>query len=967
MVCGRGVRLAALGLALAACVLNAWAGSSVDAPSKQQIRDWIKVLDTTWGRLTPPGVSVPIELTPVYKQRTAALDALARSAQGTGALIRYCLARHHGATLEDDLQWAALYAIIGISRHPIRTEGAETVSLDELRSFLLLVPASPHSLHIRGLQKRLSIEDVVALRDVWLAWLDAVKPELLPAQHTGSRDGNLLLEACDALRASDDPSGLDRVVKIARRAPKGSVRGTALRYLIELGDPRAFDLVIEEQGGLQCGTESQWEDIPWAATQDQLESLLRCRVFDFTMLSHRFSGRPDLARAVATVLAENGGLAEKLSNPGDINVTGIPLSQVAPVLETGAEAIPTGQLVSMVRRTSTASAWRDASFWIRLLGRRAALEGTQDLVDAALMESSLRSGGDPLVSAANRALLRRSLMPQTADAVIDCLQHLPPKERTRVASGMVKAMEQLPGIPLYDPRSSPCDVGPCGWNWQRWKPTSGSGSSRWQEFVSQYQNHLLQWLEWVPDPELLARIYPFMTGAMAKQRFRLLLLRGTVMSAEVTWRLSLDLPTDTLRAALDVGKADPVRRAFLLLRLAEKGDAAAYREMKDLVLPTFGARTGGMSRFQTPLLQEVARRRDTSFLWRALGRCPKGRAVAPSSLLVRFPGTGFVTQHDLLAAYLLRVDGSQVAWLLHGLDPANRDQRLELLRIATTARSAHAEPLLRKIEPHLDVPANRSTGSCWEDSRCRWWLAALTATRTSWCRDRLENLKEWGLLLELGDPRAGDEGDYPLETGRLDAAIGRYVTADRKDSNWGVRLALPGWGTTHNRLPKQKRAVDKSVRAVAGRWPSMSLRERVASVRMLQQYPESVSDDLLRLMLSDAFAPIRLSALRYLWRFPRPEMNSFLESTVHEDAVPWCRRLAAELLRRPIDPLQLAPSRPFQVAGFGSVVLRRHHPSPIRVWRTNGQEPNHPRQFRTTGSVVPALSPPPTPTPSPKR
>jgi len=960
MVSGRGVRFAAVGLALAACLANAWARPSGDAPSKQQIRDWIKVLDTTWGRLTPPGVSIPIELTPVYKQGEAASDALAGSPQGVAALIRYCLARHHGTALEDDLQWAAIYAIVGMSRHPIRTEGAEAVSLDELRSFLLLVPASPHSLHIRGLQKRLSIEDVVALRDVWLAWLDAVKPELLPIEHTGTRNGNLLLEACDALRASDDPSGLDQVVSILRRGPGGAARGMALRYLIELGDPRAFDLVIEEQGGMQCGTESEWNEVPWAATQDQLEELLRCRVFDFSMLSTHFKGRPDLARAVATVLAENGGLAQKLSGPGNRNVNGIPLSQVASVLETGAEALPTDQLVSMVRRTVAAGAWTDAVFWIRLLGRRPAVDGTQDLVKVALMGTSPLFPNHQTVFAANRALLRRSLMPQTADALIDSLEALQPQDRARVASGMVNAMEWLPGIPLRDPRSASCGLRCWEWDWQRWEPTLNNPRDRqWDDFVRRYQDRLLRWLVWVPDRDVLARIYPFMTGRVARRRFRHLLLDETPMAAEVTWRLGLDLQAKTLRSALSAAEADPVSRAFLLLRLSEDGDSSAYQEIKDLVLPTFGAERRELSRFQSPLLEEAARRRDTGFLVGALRRCPKGEDVTDEFTRLRSPVGGYMIQQDVVAAYLLRVDQASAQRILLDLDPAEPRQRLEMLQVVAVAKTKNAEPLLRKIEPHLELPESPSVRRCREDERCRRWAAALAATGTPWCRARLEKIKAWDSLLEQRDPQADDRSEYLLETGKLDAALARHVAVDRKDSTWGIRLGSSRWEHAYSRNSRQNPAVKRSLEALSHRWESLSLRERVAAIHLLQHYPESVTDKLLRLMLRDDFVPIRLSALQYLWRFPRPAMNSFLAEKVREDPAPWCRRLAVELLGRPIDPLQFAPASPFQSAGFGSVVSRRRHLSPIQVWPTTGQEPSCFRPHWVIGSVGPALPAPP--------
>ncbi len=892
-------------------------------PSPEEIGRMLGVLDATGEALSTCDSECErtIERSRLVDRRRVIFRTLGASTAGVGSMVRYCLEHRQESALEPELRDVAWAALTNLSR--ARRMGREEVTRGEIRDLLLLVPSFRCGLTLSPEQLR--FDDAMALSDVWNAWLDAVEPEVLGRETSCPRNRNLFDSACQELARTMDPSGVDRVATIlARAAPGGSHWG--LRYLNSMGDPRAFDLLIEEQGGWDCGSLGSWLEVPPTATTEQLEKLLRCRSFPLDQVNG-FRKRPDLARAVVTILLQlhDNSLA-KLGEPGP---DGTVPRERGWLLEAGEGAISDDALVGALRSATSQNRWKDATLWLRLLEQRAGMAGTLELLRLAAGPHGSNDHGQ-LQHSASRVILRRVLDETTSAAMLARLEALPPEDRAQVAEGMAAQLGSWWASPPQDLLGGMH----CVWFWKaywpRWTASPGSREAGWKGFIHRHQDRLLGWLPWVPDRDRQVAVYGFMACSEARQRFLDLLAGGNSMAAQLTWRLRLDVPRRALRSALDNTAVDLAQqRAFLLLRLAELGGDAAYRRLTELMLPSFADFSSPLWGFQEGFLEEAVRRDDVATIVEGLSRA-KTLDDTSHERIGRAEGS-LLTPSAWVTAYLLRDAPATAGHYLEPLDPKDSDQRGLLLEIIAAANTPAAEPILRKVQPHLEIPPGATYRECGPSADCRRWAAALCATDTPWCRDRLADLEAWRCLAEFGDPRGAVEGRYSLDLGQLDTGIERATRRCRAAELRILPMPFSSWTNERNWPLTQASGVARSIRQLVTRWDGLTVFERAAAMTLVQAYPQSVSDALLTKLLHDPYGGLRLLGLDYLYRFPRESMREELARVERHDPKPWCRRMAHEILIRPENPIAIRAHLPFERAEIGGSYKRAPPPpSPAR-------------------------------------
>jgi len=86
-------------------------------------------------------------------------------------------------------------------------------------------------------------------------------------------------------------------------------------------------------------------------------------------------------------------------------------------------------------------------------------------------------------------------------------------------------------------------------------------------------------------------------------------------------------------------------------------------------------------------------------------------------------------------------------------------------------------------------------------------------------------------------------------------------------------------------------------------YKALHLYARFKLVRELGSSYKLWNRKLILEALHDSYAPVRIAMLQILLNQPRPELNHEIEIIYMNDPVPWCGRLANEILLLKTDPL----------------------------------------------------------------
>ena len=91
--------------------------------------------------------------------------------------------------------------------------------------------------------------------------------------------------------------------------------------------------------------------------------------------------------------------------------------------------------------------------------------------------------------------------------------------------------------------------------------------------------------------------------------------------------------------------------------------------------------------------------------------------------------------------------------------------------------------------------------------------------------------------------------------------------------------------------------------ALLKQYTTLPVYVRFELVRQLGSSHEIWNNELISMALHDSYAPVRLAMLQILLYQPRPELNPEINQIYKNDPIPWCRRLANEILHFESDPL----------------------------------------------------------------
>jgi hypothetical protein len=353
-------------------------------------------------------------------------------------------------------------------------------------------------------------------------------------------------------------------------------------------------------------------------------------------------------------------------------------------------------------------------------------------------------------------------------------------------------------------------------------------------------------------------------------------------------------------------------KTYANLLKAEHGENPAYAEL--IVIMTRWAESPKVypCQFIGAILAEIERREDWSQLAHALEKMKPENP--PSPLFI--PGIGSeCSQKTRFIATLLRGAPLKARPFLEGLDPGQPDSRKLLLDVAVQSESPHAEWILRKLQPL--IAAMKKDAQQWDkSSESRMWGEALRRTGTPWCRDALVIESDWRSLALLGDRRtlsAKAKSNYGTPCPPPPSAylmFGEMRTAAR----WAMERS--GHPNACGLLASMQAGAD----IPTGRWPHGQLQmasetllvsfsklsppERLALLSVAAGNPELISKEFIELALKDEFGPVKLSLLMYLLEHPRGGFEAILKTIEAKDPLPWCRRVAHEVLAFHPDPLE---------------------------------------------------------------
>jgi len=875
-------------------------------PSQEQIQAWMETIHETQYlvRTANTYVACPDKKSrELVLKREAAFKGLRESRAGIIALARDWTVHAKEPPRLAQMQ-VLVNAVAGMS---YAFKSGDILPEKDYHDFLAACIHLPAGFSLRRLIWCTSFDRLAKMEDVWLDWLDAVHPDRLFTKTVGERAPDIALfdDACLALQLTNDPAGVERVVEILRAAPKGTRIAEAGHYLLAMGAEDGFEALMRITDGGLC-EHNNWQ-VALVAGEQQSPRLYEA--FQRSRSAGSYAGfyfpvgkRPDLERGLVNVFLQHGNrraLWEKACEENPVNppwYEDLPRSAVG-ILD------PIQFLLSALDEESKGKT-KTELLWIDALGRTDSDVGTVDLIRWALSGDGRGLESYRIPQSAARGLVRRTLGP-ARERVLREIHRLSTQKRAR----LVESMLQSVGIVAGPPRVI-CGVGAGPSPWRK----GDDSPNRVRDLLIAHQQSLMQWIGWIDNPSKLASAYAVMTNPGAHRRFLKLLSSANPDAIRLAWQDSIPVPAQVLRKILKTPGLSPDSAMFLRLRLAELGDNSAYQLLNTELMASLESKDQQKRLWYEAILNEMCRRKDSKGLlaaWKAASTGDPRRTVTVS----RFPAEG-LSQRNWVAAYLLRFDPTAALAHLEDLNLSTTRGRQDALLIAVVAHSPNAEPPLKGIDSGSHTGSGGKAFQRGRASDLRLHVAALKMTGTSWCRDRLLEMKQWPALAELGDRRAAAAVRTPesgmaasqlpwdvFVGGDLRKAIGESAKMMPKRPYPPMYLNLPGTCRMPDReCPVERlRSMEKEFLRT---FPTLPATKRLAAVQLLAQDGNLWTDKVFRAILNDPFAPVRLTGILCLSKCPRPSLKGEVAQMEKADPLPWCRRIAHEVAIFHPDPLE---------------------------------------------------------------
>ncbi len=882
-------------------------------PSAEDLNRWLATVDgtkdlvTSYLRYRDPKSPADYDR---QNARQAALHHLTESRDGIRVLMAYYLK-------ETSVEFSPpLVEIAGSLVWPIHNgfgKDPRFLSADEVRSILLSSNRAPFRFDIQPIVDSLPFDYLAELQDVWISWLEQVRGECLvppgKSPATLTADAGLLRTACQALTWTHDPEGIPRVLVILRETPQGVLPYDAIRYLCSMGASDGFGDMVRLLQGEPCNR-GVYGDLSVADERQAkaLYDVLQCdpkspfygRNFPYQGSSYPVGIRSDLCRGIAPFLIRNPKMRTAWEASKDV--------WFYPIFEYGASALKDSEILGEAKKAEARGDPKLEAFWIDLLGRRDSIVGNDWLIASTKYASGKPQTWQEVPRAASKTLLRR-LLGNDSSRLLATINSMPKSERQLLVTQILAGSGWFPQL---GPPQLVCGVG-MGSDWQKSPPPEPP--SMVPLFI-RYQDKLLPLMNQVAEPDKLVDTYAVMTSPEARQRFLGILEKGDATAIQASWTLSIEVPVQRLKNLLAQPGLTEGNKAFLLLRLSEEGDSGAYEELKREFLSSPGKAPDALSRFRSAVLDEVTRRKDISALVMAIENT-EAKQTAPSSTPKELMPMAYGEIVDLspqapLLSRLIRLDPDKAWSYLKQIDLTELKGQVSLLQVASMASSPNAESALKRLEKASQGWASLPPRELETSKIVSLWTYALRTTNTPWCRDQLAKRNDWSTLAELGDPRGASP---PCASNRSCGCPNAFLAGDLRQA-----IACASKQQASERYPRSY--VDPGRRVLPiPKWyarehlgpimtdftalfPSLGTRDRMTALSMLPANAECWPDALCATLLKDPFAPVRLTVLMYLLEHPRVSLKAEIRHAEASDPMPWCRRLAHEILVFKPDPFE---------------------------------------------------------------
>ncbi len=420
--------------------------------------------------------------------------------------------------------------------------------------------------------------------------------------------------------------------------------------------------------------------------------------------------------------------------------------------------------------------------------------------------------------------------------------------------------------------------------------------------IVQHQNASFDWIDRIDDPHILAPTYALMGSQIGTDRLSEMVRVGSLPAIESAWAMGSTIEHQALVEALGLDEVSGWHKTMVQLMLSEGGELQVY-EMLAVHLDSAPPFPDEAFRDPTAILVEASRRGDWERLARNAIRVAQNRDV-----LVQTDRAVSVRLVQAALIELLRNRPDLVRPMLWECLEIN-----ELLAAVEKANSPNAEAFLQQLEPRVRKLMDEYP------KLDRQWVAALTSTGTEWSRDMLvaESENRW-TGAHVGLARLGDDRALELsaamswrERQQIAVMLGRFdVVTGREPGSRSFRpYSIPIGSKGRYGLPAASDwppgRLDRVIDALLSELAVADPRRRLDLISTLRPEPEFWPDRLLIRLLDDEYGPVRLSGLLYLLEHPRAGYEGFVVKMADDDPFPWCRRLAAEILRFNPDPLVL--------------------------------------------------------------
>jgi hypothetical protein len=386
--------------------------------------------------------------------------------------------------------------------------------LAKFRIFLMACTRSSAqpSLGLNGLVQIIPIDTLIALDDVWVAWLEKVDSKCLAGQFRAigtTLDTYLFEAACEALQRTFNPGALPPLLKIIHKAPPRTIY-PSFRYLAAMGDEAAYeDLLSASRVEDRC--DRGINDCLFVAGEEQAVSLyerLQCpgpgQYGSTARLLNKI--RPDIMRGLTAALIRDSKM-RAIWNPE------YPRQEpsLKRAFEFGAAALTDEELLHEATLAPEEDPVGLKGLWIRLLSLRDSTCGTDELIQWVMIPKKNEYESNPIRQQAAQGILRRLLGPQR-EALVEKIKVMDATQRAILVDEILAGSGKFPG---FAPR--PLMMCGVGGNSEIMKTSPLELKS--PNFILENQDRLFPWIEWTSHPEKLTTIYAQMTHLKARQHF----------------------------------------------------------------------------------------------------------------------------------------------------------------------------------------------------------------------------------------------------------------------------------------------------------------------------------------------------------------------------------------------------------------------------------------------------------------